>query len=489
MKVAVLRALIGLLSLSLLQVPMAHADAARAELHVYVTDSCIVADEPYFVPEVQPQASADGMTPKFLLPLLGVVVGKLAELAINHEIQGSANRLKGRAARKDTRYALTKQANLYRADLQAAPVLRINAALGCMTIVAARKMQPAGTDCKAAYIPKTLAPESMSVPEDQRKTSRTNDSVENQLRRANVCVDGPVAAVYEARFEFSNDGTAYRFKNAGYRINSLLTTDAKGATRTTLYTLQISQPGATDQQEVLSSAWVNIGTVSAGAHADAPEKDNAPWLRTPPLSAEARRAYEDKTKTHLEIATEIDSLKRSLARAQRILGGLDQRIATASGDVAAGLQQERTKVAVQIQTQSAELDACNADFAELPHAPLEFMPVTIEVAVTETESEKKAQLALADIIGNNSDIVASAAANATSGIFSKSADLSDLKTEPDSAGDNAELARARDRYYSALILAPAGVAGASNEAARRDLSIAKNQYNDARRALGLEPIR
>jgi hypothetical protein len=484
MKIAVLRALIGLLSLSLLQVPMAHAEAARAQLHVYVTDSCIIADEPYYVPEVQPQAGADGMTPKFLLPLLGVVVGKLAELGINHEIQGSANRLKGRAARKDTRYALTKEANLYRADLQAAPVLHINAALGCMTIVAAKKMQPAGTDCKDAYIPKTLAPESMSAPEDERKTSRTDDSLENQLRRANVCVDGPVAAVYEARFEFSKDGTAYRFKNAGYRINSLLTTDAKGATRTTLYTLQISQPGATDQQEVLSSAWVNIGTVSAGAHAGAPEKDNAPWLRTPPLSAEARRAYEDKTKAQLEISTEIDSLKRSLARAQRVLDGLDQRIATSSADVAAGLQQERTKLAVQIQTQSAELDACNADFAELPHAPLEFMPVTIEVAVTETESEKKAQLAVADIIGNNSDIVAAAAANATSGIFSKSADPSDLKTEPDSAGGNAELARARDRYYSALTEAPAG-----GDAARRDLSLAKTQYNDARRALGLEPIR
>lgn len=60
--------------------------------------------------------------------------------------------------------------------------------------------------------------------QSQWKTSRTDDSIENQLRRANVCVSGKPRAVYEARFEFSSDGTAYRLKDAGYRIESLLTT-------------------------------------------------------------------------------------------------------------------------------------------------------------------------------------------------------------------------------------------------------------------------
>ena len=43
----------------------------------------------------------------------------------------------------------------------------------------------------------------------------------------------------------------------------------------------------------------------------------------------------------------------------------------------------------RIKTQAAELDARKAEYQDLPLAPLEFMPVTIEVAVTETESEKK----------------------------------------------------------------------------------------------------
>ncbi len=104
----------------------------------------------------------------------------------------------------------------------------------------------------------------MDLPQKDWKTSRTDDSIENQLRRANVCVDGNARAVYEGRFEFSKDGTTYRLKSAGYRIDSLLTTQEKGASRTVLYTLKITQPGATDQQEALSSAWVDLGTVARG---------------------------------------------------------------------------------------------------------------------------------------------------------------------------------------------------------------------------------
>ncbi|MGA2563487.1 MAG: hypothetical protein ABSF96_08005 [Steroidobacteraceae bacterium] len=471
---------VAMMSLSLLQIPAARAAPDRVDLHVYVADSCIVADEPYFVAQAPTPANGSEATPKFL-PLLGVVVGKVAELWINHEIQGSANKLKGRAARKDTRYALTREMNLYRADLQAAPVLEINSKLGCMTIVAA-KMKPEATDCRDAYIPKELTPESVGLAESEWKSSRSDDSVENQLRRANVCVDGKAAAVYEGRFEFSKDGTAYRLKNAGYRINSLLTSQTPGVTRTALYTLKISEPGATDQQQVLSSAWVNLGTVSAGARSAGADKDEPPWLRTPPLSADARRVYEEKTKTHGEIAAEIDTLKRTLNRSQRVLAGLDQRIAAASGELAAGLQQERTRVAVQIQTQSAELDACNTDFEQLPHAPMEFMPVTIEVAVTETESERKAQLALADLVGSNSDIVASAAAS----VFSKSVDPSALRIEPDDTEHTGELAQARDRYFTALLQTPG--AGGAIEPSAPALAIAKGQYNDARRSMGLAPV-
>ena len=182
---------------------------------------------------------------------------------------------------------------------------------------------------------------------------------------------------------------------------------------------------------------------------------------------------------------EIDALKRALTRNQRVLAGLDQRIATADADVAAGLRQERTKVAVQIEAQQAELDASTAEYQELPRIPLEFMPVTIQVAVTESQSEKTALLTLANIIDSNGGQLASAGATASASLFTRSFDPAGDSARPSPA---AELERARARYFDALVEARTGTASGSNDDAQRNLALAKTNYNDARRALGLELI-
>jgi len=476
-------ALTALLGLAVMECGRDTAHAAQdVEVHAFVNDSCIIADEPFYVPQ---SAGSTGENAKFL-PIIAAVVGQLASLFIHHEADVAAGKIKARAARKDTRYAMVRQMNLYRADLLPAPTLRLNANLGCMTIVAG-SLEPESTDCRAAYLPKTVTPETLKLSQDQWRTSRTDDSVENQLRRANVCVKDKVRAVYEARFEFSADGTAYRLKDAGYHIESLLTTQQKRAFRAVLYTLKISDPSSTDQEEVLSVAWVNIGTVSAGAHSPGATSHSAPWLRVPPLTPEARRSYEERTKTHQEVAGEIEALKRALQRNQRILASLDQRIAASSSDIAEGLKQERTRIAVQYQTQSAELDASSAEYQDLPHEPLELMPVTIEVAITESESEKKSQLALADFMGAHSDIVSSPVGTATTGLLSRAVNLAD--ESPPSGSDSlaSDLARARARYFDALTDAQTAPGGAS-EQQRRELAAAKDEYNAARRSLGLDQI-
>lgn len=475
-----------LLCLPLLQMQIAFAAKDTVVVRAYVNDACIIADEPFYLPATPPK-DGEQATAKFL-PLLGLVIGKLAELFINKEIQSSANRYKAGVARKDTRYAVTRQMNLYRADFEPAPALEINAKLGCMTLVAAAfKADPA--DCAAAYVPKELAKDSVGLPQAEWKTSRTDDSIENQLRRANICIDGKTHAVYEARFEFSADGTAYRLKDAGYRIDSLLTTDKAGAVRTTLYTLKIFNPSTTDQQEVLSSAWVNIGAVKAGSRSHGAGGDAAPWLRVPALSVEARRNFDEKTKVQQQVTGEIEALQRALTRNQRLLAGLDQRIAKAGPDLLEGLKQERTRIAVQSQSQSAELDARHAEYQDLPRQPLEFMPVTIEVAVTETESEKKAQVALAELVSGNSDLVASAVGNAATGLLSKSASLNDIKIEPDSAELAQSLGQARAVYYDALVAVQTTTSASSKQDLERNLARERDNYNDARRLAGLEPIK
>jgi hypothetical protein len=480
-------ALVFLLILGLLQMPAAGAARDKVDVHAYLNDSCIVADEPFFVPQAKNGGDSEQMTPKFL-PLVGLVVGKLVELFINREIEGKVKQIKSVADRKDTRYAVTNQMNLYRADLQAAPVLGINGKLGCMTIVAAH-LKPDGVDCTAAYAPMELDPATRNLPPSEWKTSRADDSIENQLRRANVCVDGNAWAVYEARFEFSKDGTAFRLKDAGYRIISLLTTQDKGASRTALYTLKISQPAATDQLEVLSSAWVKLGTVTSGAKSNGSPDDSAPWLRVPPMSVEARRTYEEKTGTHQQLTGEIEALRRAIVRNQRVIDGLDRRIADAGGDLVEGLKQERTKAAVQVQVQGAELDARNVEFRELPHAALEFMPVEIEVAVTETESEKKSQLALADIIGKTGGAVASAVGSEVSGMISRSVKVSDTDKKSDNLAYGSEFARARAQYFDALVDVQTSPSQALSAESQRTLLLAKARYNEARRSQGLEPIK
>jgi hypothetical protein len=482
------RLICGIVCVCLLQTPLAYAAKDKVKdsvvVRAFVNDTCIVADEPFYLPVTPPKDGDSEARAKFL-PLLGLVIGKLAELYINNKIKNSANHYKAGVARKDTRYAISQEMNLYRAEFEPVPALVFNAALGCMTIVAGT-FKPETTDCAQAYVPKSLSPDSVGKPEEEWKTLRTDDSIANQLRRANICIEGDAKAVYEARFEFSKDGTAYRLKDAGYRVDSLLTTDAKGVSRTTLYTLKISNPSATDQQEVLSSAWVNIGSVSAGARSRGKGGDAAPWLRVPPLTTEARRNFDDKTKIPQEVSGEIEALQRALTRNQRMLAGLDQRIATATPDMVDALKQERTRIAVQSQSQGAELDARKAEYHDLQPAKLEFMPVTIEVAVTETESEKAAQVALAEIVGNNSDVVAGYVGNATTTLLSKSVSNSDLKLDTTGA-DSSDYERLRAQYFDALIAANSGSAAAPD--AQRSLLAAKDKYNVARVSLGLEQIR
>ena len=493
MKILLTRLLVHLIGLSLLQATAWTPGAAMAatsehvDIHAFVNDTCTIADEPYFVPVPEITDDANRMTPKFL-PLIGLVIGKLAELFLSHEIQASANQVKSSAARKDTRYAMTAEMNLYLADMQAAPTLRINAHLGCMTIVAA-KFMPETANCTANYAPKILGKENAGLPPEQWKTSRTDGSVENQLRRANICVEGSVHAIYEARFEFSDDGTAYRLRDAGYRINSLLTTDDKHATRTALYSLKVFRPAVTDQLEVLTSAWVKLGSVTAGSQSNGTAGTATPWLHVPAMSPEARRAYDEKTNVYQNVIGQIDALGRAIKLNQRLLGGLDHRIAESSGDIAVGLGQERTRIAVQIQLQSAELDARNEEYRDLPKAPLQFMPVTIEVAVTETESEKKAQLALADLLGSTGGAVASQVGGEVTKLASKSVSPSELKIEPDAAFDQDDIASARARYYDALIAISTSPSGTASEDSLRQVALTKSRYNDARRSTGQEPIK
>jgi len=83
-----------LLCAALLHVESAQAAHDHIEVHAFVNDACIIADEPFFLPA--PAGEDGGQANAKFLPLLGLVFGKLAELFISHEIQGAADRIRPR---------------------------------------------------------------------------------------------------------------------------------------------------------------------------------------------------------------------------------------------------------------------------------------------------------------------------------------------------------------------------------------------------------
>src|SRR4051812_47901204 len=72
------------------------------EVRAYVNDSCIVADEPYFKP-----AEANDKSERSLA-LLGIVIGKVAQVLVQHMLSSSAQKMSANAARQDTVYAMTR---------------------------------------------------------------------------------------------------------------------------------------------------------------------------------------------------------------------------------------------------------------------------------------------------------------------------------------------------------------------------------------------
>ena len=476
--------LAGLLPAALAVAPAlpepARAAAAGPELRAFVHEACVVADEPWLLP---PEADTTPEQSARALPLVALVVGKLAEVLVSSAVKATAGRISASAARKDTRYAYARETNLYRVQFDPAPRIDLNAHLGCLTLVAARFDDSAS--CREQYQPRTLGPGFRGLPESQWRTTRTEEGLGNVLRRADICVDGEPQSVYEARFEFSPDGTAWRLQNAGYHVTRLLTTQDVHGARNVFYTLEVLQPlGTSGRGESLTTGIVTLGSVSPGERGPDLGKPT-PWLRVPALSVEARRSYEVRTAVHQESWAEIGSLERALQRNERVLAEVHQRRGS-SGDtaLAQGLGAEEARLAVQRVTLEAELAARRAEYAGLPHAEQEFMPVSIEVGLTETRTEKPALLALAGIVQQNSGLIASTASHLT---VSRSIDAAGPATPASApAVDPAALAAARQAWHDARVAARIAGTDAEKAATTAALATAARDYRAKGRAAGLD---
>jgi hypothetical protein len=437
---------------------------------VFINSNCIITDEPFLLPQSDDEATAR------MAPLFGILVSKLASTLISTVIEGSVGGLGGQAARKDTKYVTAKDFNLYLADLSESPATSINPRLGCLTVVAGQ-FHPDSLDCTGDYIPREVSVESVQLPQSEWQTTRTDNSVENILRRANVCMAGQTKSVYEARVLLSDDKTAYRMNNAGYWINSLMSTKSTTASRNLLYTLEIVGPAAGSGGPALSTAWVNIGRVSAGDTAIGGYHSD--WLRVPPMSRSARQAHASDTAIHQEVIGQIEALERAVVRDSRLLAGIQERARTVGPEVREGLEKEMAKIGVRLVTKEAMLEARLGEYDDLSQSRLLYMPVIMRFGITETRSERKTMQMVAAILEANSKVLADTA-NEMIGI-DRSLNLE--TTESD-------LEILRESYFDALVAINTSLPDSNNEVEEleQELTLAKESYNVARLATGLSPI-
>jgi hypothetical protein len=98
-------------------------------------------------------------------------------------------------------------------------------------------------------------------------------------------------------------------------------------------------------------------------------------------------------------------------------------------------------------------------------------------------------LALADLLGKNGNAVGSAVGSAASSLLSKSVQTGDLKIEPEPADSADALKRTRAQYFDALVELHAAAPGAAHQTSQVKYDAAKDEYNQTRHSIGLEPIK
>ncbi len=447
--------------------------AADDDRRAFFNSSCIIVDEPFLLPD-----TVDGSSTR-VAPLLVAVAGKLAGTLISGLITGVSSGLNAHAARKNTKYVAARDFDLYVADLSESPAVSINPRFGCITVVVG-EFHPDSVDCTGAYIPREVSPDTLDMPESEWQTIRTDNSVENILKRANVCVTGRTKSVFEARMLFSDDRTAYRMISAGSWINSLQSTKSKRASRDLLYTLEIVEPSVGAGGRVLSTAWVNIGEVSAGDTAiDEASSSRSDWLRVPLMSRTASHAHESDTAIHQDVIGHIEALERAVVRNARLVQGLKQRTATVSPDLKKGLDKEIEKIGVRIISTEAMLDARRAEYDDLPHTKIYYMPVTMRFGITESRSERKTMQVLAAILESNNEALTNTAT-----------EMMGIDRSLDLGAGEADLVSLRTNYFDALVAVNTGSPDSNEEfqELERALALAKQSYNSARAAEGLSLI-
>ncbi len=463
--------LIGLIVFTILFAPCSYGDLPRGtEIRAFMNEVCIVSDEPYLL-----QLTENDQLERSL-GIGSIVVSKLAQAMASRLVRATSSQLGPFKKSNDMYYVAARDFNLYHAALYDSPNYGLNEKLACATVVAA-EFEPENVDCTHLYEPKVLPASDIDPDDFASRAVREDGSVENVLRRANICLRGPAHSVYEVRVDLSDDQTAYRLQSAGLWVNSLLGTDRDNATRGMIYTVEIAEPAA-QEMRVLSSAWVDVGEVNAGHVMDEPPASSrSDWLRIPPMSPAVERAYQVDTSIHQDVYAEIKALERSIVRDGRQLEGMRNRLASADGSLTDSIEFEIEVLELRILRNETLLDARRAEYLDLPQLERNYMPVSIRFGVIESRNQKRAKSTLAAHQETNRARITAAPT-----MVERSSDMDDVA--------EAGLKQARVDYYDALVAYRESTYEDTPATAdmERNLMDARDSFNTERAAVGIDPI-
>jgi hypothetical protein len=365
------------------------------ELRVFLNESCVVADEPIVVPDASESKG---------LPFAGLIVSSSGQAMMRGLIRGIAWGLARIASRRDYLYTATQELYLYNVNYDNEPQPRLNESLSCMTVVAG-SFARYDVDCAAKYEPLVL--NDADVMKMSLADVRRGRSSINVLRRANICLDSEPDMLIENRMVLSEDGSAFRLQGAGREINRLLSTDKSDAERGLLLTASLFAPAPDGLGERLSTHWINYGMISPQGRIDE-YVDNAesPYTPVPGMYGMVLENYVRESAAHREVYDRASDLERSIVRRSRQASELESQVADTDARHASSLQDEVTSLTVQIASETAELAALRQEYDNLPGGRYRYMPVTLQLTITETRDEKRLLFRLAQVLDAKSRDIA-----------------------------------------------------------------------------------
>lgn len=375
-------------------------EAASPSVRVYANDSCIIADEPVV---------AEGIEATKALGWAGVVVGNTTQAMIGDIVRAFASALRFLAAPKETTYLASSEFYLYQVDYSISARPTISPFFGCVTVVAG-EFNAIGSDCMGEYEPARIEEDQIS--NDSISRIRAGRSARNVLRRANICLVDEPDYVFENRLEYSEDSTAFRLRSAGYQVNRLLSTKRTNAERAILKTVSLFAPSADGRGEHLASSWINYGKLKSGDFERSDSDLNVSgWTRLPRMSAAATQSYQAQSHYISEAEETIRETESAILRRLRQIRSIEHQIASGDSDLNRGLRPEVDRLKVRLAIDSAALDAVKAEFNDMPKDVRRFMPVSLQVRVTESKSEARLLTWLADFLEANSYQIAESIAD------------------------------------------------------------------------------